>query len=152
MKLLSLVVLRAVACLAVVSSVAIANAQTWTTVTTAPPVSLGAMMLLTDGRVLLHEEPNCSGSTCKGKDYTAWYTLTPDINGSYINGTWTQVASLPAGYAPLYFASAVLPDGKVIVQGGEYQCAAGSCADAWQSNGALYDPVQNTWVSTVAPI
>ena len=66
--------------------------------TNAPPVSFGATMLLTDGRVLLHEEPNCSGSTCKGKDYTAWYTLTPDINGSYANGTFTQVASLPGGY------------------------------------------------------
>src|SRR5580658_4664863 len=108
MKLPSLVV-RAVACLAVVGSVAIANCQTWTPVTPAPPVSLGAMMLLTDGRVLLHEEPNCSGSTCKGKDYTAWYTLTPDINGNYATGTWTQVASSAAGYAPLYFASSVLP-------------------------------------------
>jgi hypothetical protein len=152
MKLLSLVVLRAVACLAVVGSVAIANCQTWTPVTTAPPVSLGAMMLLTDGRVLLHEEPNCSGSSCKGKDYTAWYTLTPDINGNYVTGTWTQVASTPNGYAPLYFASAVLQDGKVAVQGGEYQCAAGSCADAWQSLGALYDPVQNVWTATAPPI
>src|SRR5277367_1187592 len=98
------------ACLLVVGSIGIADGQTWTAVTTAPPVSLGAMELLTDGRVLLHEEPNCSGSTCKGKDYTAWYTLTPDINGSYVNGTWAQVASTPSGYAPLYFASAVLPD------------------------------------------
>ena len=95
------------ACLIAVGSVGTAHGQTWTPVTTAPPVSLGAMELLTDGRILLHEEPNCSGSTCKGKDYTAWYTLTPDINGSYINGTWTQVASAPNGYAPLYFASAV---------------------------------------------
>jgi hypothetical protein len=138
--------------LMVVGSVGIANCQTWTPMTTAPPVSLGAMELLTDGRVLLHEEPNCSGSTCKGKDYTAWYTLTPDINGSYINGTWAQVASAPNNYAPLYFASAVLPDGKVVTQGGEYQCTAGSCADAWQSNGALYDPVQNTWASTAPPL
>jgi hypothetical protein len=110
------------------------------------------MMLLTDGRVLIHEEPNCSGSTCKGKDYTAWYTLTPDINGSYVNGTWTQVASLPNGYAPLYFASAVLPDGKVGVQGGEYQCPAGSCTATWQSLGALYDPVANTWAATTPPV
>ena len=140
------------ACLVAVGSVGTAHGQTWTPVTTAPPVSLGAMELLTDGRILLHEEPNCSGSTCKGKDYTAWYTLTPDINGSYINGTWTQVASAPNGYAPLYFASAVLQDGKVATQGGEYQCTAGSCADAWQSNGAIYDPVQNTWTTTVPPV
>ena len=129
----------------------IADAQTWSSMTNAPPVSFGAMMLLTDGRVLIHEEPNCGSPQppgCAGNDYTAWYTLTPDINGSYLNGTWTQVASLPGGYAPLFFASAVLPDGKVIVQGGEYQ----NGSDAWQSLGALYDPVANTWTATTPPI
>ncbi len=52
----------------------------------------------------------------------------------------------------MFFASGVLPDGKVIVQGGEYQCPGGSCADAWQSNGALYDPVANTWTATTPPV
>ncbi len=139
-------------CVLAVGLVGTAYCQTWTPMTTTPPVSFGWIQLLTDGRVLLHEEPNCSGSTCKGKDYTAWYTLTPDINGNYATGTFTQVASSAAGYAPLYFASSVLPDGKVVTQGGEYQCAAGSCADAWQSMGQLYDPVQNTWTATAPPI
>jgi hypothetical protein len=26
---------------------------------------------------------------------SAWWRLTPDNNGNYINGTWTQLASLP---------------------------------------------------------
>ena len=108
---------------------------------------MGALLLLTDGRILVHSEPNCSG--CTG-NYNNWYTLTPDINGSYINGTWTQVASFPSGYSPLFFGSAVLPDGKVVVQGGEYNCAP-SCASDWQSKGALYDPAANTWTATVAP-
>ena len=108
--------------------------------------------LLTDGRVLLHEEPNCSGSTCKGKDYTAWWTLTPDINGSYVNGTYTQVASSPAGWAPLYFSSAVLQDGKFVAQGGEYQCPGGSCTAVWQSLGGIYDPVANAWTATTPPV
>ena len=86
------------------------------------------MLLLTDGRVLVHEEPNCSGTGCVGNSYAAWYTLTPDITGSYVNGTWTQVASLPSGYAPLFFSSAVLPDGKVAVQGGEYNAPAAVAA------------------------
>src|ERR1700684_4332027 len=105
-------------CILTVCLVGTGYCQAWTPITATPPVSFGWMQLLTDVRVLLHEEPNCSGSTCKGKDYTAWYTLTPDINGNYVTGTWTQVASLPNGYAPLYFASAVLQDGKVAVQGG----------------------------------
>ena len=139
-------------CLVVVGLVVSANSQTWTPLTNAPTVSLGAPLLLTDGRVLVHEEPNCGGTTCKGKDYTAWWTLTPDVNGSYVNGTWTQVASLPGGYAPLFFASAVLPDGKVAIQGGEYQCPGGTCTAVWQSLGAIYDPVQNIWTATTPPV
>jgi hypothetical protein len=107
------------------------------------------MLLLTDGRVLVHSEPNCTG--CKG-NYSSWYMLTPDNTGSYVNGTWTQVASLPSGYEPLFFGSAVLPDGKVVVQGGEYNCPNGSCGGGvWQSAGAIYDPVANTWTSTTPP-
>src|SRR5208282_2590054 len=98
------------ACLLVIGSVGIANGQSWTPLTNAAPVSMGSMLLLTDGRVLVHEEPNCNpGAGCVGNDYTAWYTLTPDSTGSYINGTWTKVASLPSTYAPLFFSSAVLP-------------------------------------------
>src|SRR5690242_12397846 len=120
---------------------------TWTKGTHTPPASVGAMLLLTDGRVLVHSEPNCSG--CTG-NYANWYTLTPDANGSYVNGTWKQVASMPSGYAPLFFGSAVLKDGKVVVQGGEYNCT-GSCNAVWQSLGALYDPTANTWTSTTPP-
>lgn len=124
----------------------------WTPVASPSPVSLGAMLLLTDGRVLLHEEPNCSGSNCSGMDYTAWYILTPDITGSYINGTWSQAASMPPDYAPLYFGSAVLPDGKVIVAGGEYLCPGGQCAEGpWTNLSAFYDPAANTWTSIAPP-
>ena len=51
--------------------------------------------------------------------------MTPDNTGSYVNGTWTQIASLPDGYAPLYHSSAVLPDGRVIIMGGEYNVVDG---------------------------
>ena len=139
--------------LLILCSVGIATSQTWTPVISPAPVSMGAMLLLTDGRVLVHEEPNCNpGSGCVGKDYGAWYTLTPDKSGSYVNGTWTKVAELPSGYEPLFFSSAVLPDGKVVVTGGEYNCPGGSCTGDWQSLGALYDPVANTWTSTTPPI
>ena len=125
-----------------------ATTATWSKAKHAPPVSVGAMLLLTDGRVLVHSEPNCGG--CVG-NYGHWYTLTPDINGSYVNGTWKQVASLPSGYTPLFFGSAVLADGKVAVQGGEYNCPNANCNSVWQSRGALYDPVANKWTATKAP-
>ena len=124
------------------------SSASWTKGRNAPPVSVGAMLLLTDGRVLVHSEPNCTG--CIG-NYSHWYTLTPDKNGSYVNGTWNQVASLPSGYEPLFFGSAVLADGKVVVQGGEYNCPGASCSSVWQSLGAIYDPIANKWTATVAP-
>jgi hypothetical protein len=109
----------------------------WADVTAAPGSVSGFCnpLLLTDGTVLIHD--------C---DLPDWWKLTPDITGSYVNGTWTQVASLPViddtQYAPLYFSSAVLPDGRVIAIGGEYN---GSNTEVWTSLGAIYDPLANTW-------
>ena len=86
-----------------------------------------------------------------------WHTLTPDINGSYANGTWAATAPMPDGtdtssagggcnpctYAPLYYYSGVLPDGRVVVVGGEYN----SNGKTWTNIGFMYDPVANTWSS-----
>jgi len=69
----------------------------------------GAPILLTDGTVLV-QDAGCQD----------WWKLTPDISGSYVNGTWTQIASLPSDYSPLYHSSAVLADGRFIIEGGEY--------------------------------
>ena len=80
---------------------------------------------MTDGTVMVSD-------TCM----SSWYSLSPDQNGNYVNGTWTKKASLPSGYAPLYFASAVLPDGKLIINGGEYNF----CKTAETTLGAIYDP------------
>jgi hypothetical protein len=50
-------------------------------------------------------------------------------------------------YAPLYHASAVLPDGRVIIMGGEY-----NGPDAvWTNLCAIYDPVANNWTPVTAP-
>jgi hypothetical protein len=85
---------------ALIITTAIAAAQTWEPLSNQPSFNPGAILLLTDGSVVMHSEPNCL--TCTSTDYSSWYKLTPDINGSYVNGTWTQIASLPGGYAPLY--------------------------------------------------
>src|ERR1700722_9316376 len=52
----------------------------WTALTQLAPDSIDTMLLLSDGTVLA-----ANGGS-------AWYRLTPDINGSYVNGTWTTVA------------------------------------------------------------
>jgi hypothetical protein len=76
-----------------------------------------------------------------------WWKLTPDINGSYVNGTWTELASLPSDYSPLYHSSAVLPDGRVIIMGGEYNFLT----PVWTNLGAIYDPVADAWTPVSAP-
>ncbi|MGB8887012.1 MAG: hypothetical protein WCC87_09840 [Candidatus Korobacteraceae bacterium] len=125
----------------VLTGVSSASAQTWTPVQNVPNIGAGAVALLTDGRVLVHDESGNPGT------WQNWWTLTPNIaNGDYATGTWTQVASMPSSYGPLYFGSAVLPDGRYIVEGGEYN----NGNDAWTDKGAIYDPVANTW-SSVAP-
>src|SRR5207244_204316 len=126
----------------VLAGATLANAQTWQPLTNQPGFNAGATLLLTDGSVLVHVEQS---------DSQNWYKLSPDPSGSYANGTWKQVASLPAGYAPLYFSSAVLPDGRVIIEGGEYNCAGGSCNAAWTNQGALYDPLKNAWKPVQPP-
>ena len=81
---------------------------------------------MTDGTVIV-----------QGYNENDWWKLTPDINGSYLNGTWTQLASLPAGYVPYAMASAVLADGRLLIEGGEYNYGS----FAFTSLGAIYDPV-----------
>lgn len=131
----------------------VATAQ-WTGLTNAFPSGHAEhCLLLTNGDVMCHEY-----------NTNRWHRLTPDINGSYQNGTWDApghtVANMPTGidasvpacvgpggcaYRPLFFASAVLADGRVVIIGGEYIALAA----VWSNIGFLYDPVANTWSSQI---
>ena len=99
-------------------------------------------ILLTDGSVLVQDA-----------GFPDWWKLTPDSTGSYVNGTWTQVASLPATYSPLYHSSAVLPDGRLIIEGGEYLLSVDQTQfnPVWTPKGAIYDPVANIWTNVPPP-
>ena len=125
------------------SSIAIAQ---WTPLAHAFPSGFASTcLLLTDGTVMCHEY-----------NTNRWHRLKPDINGSYQNGSWDvpgfTVADMPNAndptigcvncpYQPLYFASAVLPDGRVVVIGGEYN----NLVPLWTNIGFMYDPVTNMW-------
>ena len=113
----------------------------WTPLNNQPNFSARLTLLLTDGRLIVQEN---SGST--------WHIFTPDSTGSYVNGTWGATSTLPVingeQYAPLYYASAVLSNGKVIIQGGEYN---NGVEDFSNNRGAIYDPVANTWTATTPP-
>lgn len=92
------------------------------------------MLLLTDGTVM-----------AQAASSTNWWKLTPDVNGSYVNGTWLRLADAPN--APLYYASAVLIDGRVFVAGGEYNNNVHVDLDTAQ----IYDPIANTWTPIAPP-
>src|SRR5450432_3655881 len=132
----------------------IASAGTWQPLLNQPPITeivdpLGndygpggaaAPLLLTDGGVLVQV------AGFFGEDARV-FKLTPDINGSYIKGTWLQLASKT--YIGSASAQAVLADGRVIIEGGEY---SGYGYDFTLTNqGTIYDPVANTWTSVAPP-
>jgi len=113
-----------------------AAAQTTQNLVNQPPDGAGVGFLLTDGTALF-----------QGNSNSDWWKLTPDATGSYVNGTWSQQASLPAGYSPYAFASAVLADGRLVIAGGEYN----QNVFAFTNICAIYDPVANTWTEFPAP-
>ena len=120
------------------------TASPWTPLVNPPPFGTpGTMLLESDGTVLVHNEPDNNTVAATNE----WWKLTPDKYGHYADGTWSQIASMPADYAPLYFASAILPDGRMIVEGGEYNGEN----PAWTNLGAIYNPVSNSWASVAPP-
>ncbi|HEV2489864.1 MAG TPA: kelch repeat-containing protein [Candidatus Acidoferrales bacterium] len=122
------------------------SAQIWTRLNNTPPTNVNDPLLLTDGTVIVQGVLSCGLGTGK------WYRLTPDSTGSYISGTWTQIASMPSGYGPDFFGSAVLPDGRVIAEGGEYNLESCNNGSIVETNlGAIYNPATNTWTSVNPP-
>ena len=106
----------------------------WTPVVAlAPDQNGGVCILLTDGTVIA----KTSSGSADGIG-TIWDKLTPDIHGSYTNGTWSQIT--PMYESRLYFSSQVMQDGRVYVAGGEYGTGG--------SLGEVYDPVADTWTMT----
>jgi hypothetical protein len=115
------------ASLLILGAAAPTQAGTWTALHNRAPDTIQLMLLLPDGTVMCFDG---GGRAC--------YKLTPDNHGSYINGTWSQLASMAS--SRLYFSSAVLQNGKVVVAGGEYGSGTNSAE--------LYDPQADTWSPT----
>jgi hypothetical protein len=148
----SISVLTLMALGALATGTAVAQVGTWTPYTggnTFPGTAPDTALLMTDGSVIMHDI--CTAN---------WFRLLPDNTGSYTNGRWSSftandrvaVAAMPGGYGPLFYASQVLPDSRVIVQGGEYENSANGCSPAVESAlGAMYNPHTNTWSAVPAP-
>lgn len=128
------------------SFTSLASAQGWTLLSQQPTFFAGTSLLLTDGTVVVQQ------MTVNGFGTGQWWRLTPDGFGSYVNGTWSPLAGMPAGYAPLYFASAVLPDGRLMIAGGEFNGTPPPNSPPQDVNlAAIYDPATNAWTSVSAP-
>src|ERR1017187_4960419 len=87
-------------------------AGTWTALAHAAPATVQLMLLLSDGTVV-----------CSDGGGSTWHRLAPGIRGIYINGTWSTPAAMHD--TRLYFSSDVVPDGRVVVAGGEYGTGGG---------------------------
>jgi hypothetical protein len=113
-----------------------AGAQSLTNLTHQPPDGAIITMQMTDGTVI-----------AQGGGETDWWKLTPDNMGSYKNGTWSQIASLPGGYSPYAMTEAVLADGRLVISGGEYNFDQ----FAFTNLSAIYDPLKNKWAMIDPP-
>jgi len=115
-----------------------ASAQSWQPLANQPlTFAAGPCFLMTDGSVLVQD----------AFTLTDWWKLTPDVNGNYVQGTWTQLPSLPATYAPFGFVSAVLKDGRFLALGAE-----GNIGTGGDDIGVIYDPVTNAWTNLAGPL
>lgn len=70
---------------------------------------IGTMTTLSDGDIL------AQGGNNNASD--EWFELAPDGSGSYDDGSWYQLADSNVGR--LYYGSALLPSGQLMVLGGE---------------------------------
>ena len=111
-----------------------ARAGTWSPLAHTAPQAINLMLLLPDGTVMGARN---NGSTIG----SGWYRLTPAANGSYINGTWTTLASMHD--TRLYYSAQVLMDGRVFVAGGEYGTGT--------ARAEVYDPQTNVWTQINPP-
>jgi fibronectin type 3 domain-containing protein len=117
-----------IACLALPYRVSAAG--NWSPLAHAAPGGVALMQLLSDGTVM-----------CQNGGGTTWYKLTPDSNGSYLNGTWTTLASMHD--TRTYWQSQVMTDGRLFASGGEYGTGGTNCE--------TYDPLSNTWTQQPQP-
>ncbi len=134
---MTLAALAALSLLATAVASGPAGAQTVQPLKNPPPGGAQMAYLLTDGTVL------AQGANRSER----FWVLTPDNTGSYVNGTWKQVGSLPAGYVPSAGASAVLADGRALFEGGEYTSGHFTLTNM----GAIYDPRTAAWTAVPPP-
>jgi len=111
-----------------------AQPASWVTLSasgTGPMDGADMMNLLSNGSVLIQDGQNPSGANSTGE-----FILSPQTNtGSFVNGSWSGTGSL--NQARVFASSAVLPDGRVFVIGGEYP--------TFSNTVEIYNPATGIW-------
>lgn len=128
-------------CFALIAAAPRGRAQSWEAATPFPG-GAGTALLQTNGNVLVQDTTGSGGY-----GVGMWFELVPDENGNYAKGFWFPVPLPPAGYAPQFYGSAVLPSRKILFEGGEYN---GTSKDN-TTLGALYNPESGLWTSVTPP-
>jgi len=105
------------------------QAGTWTTLANNAPQGVQLMILLSDGTVACYD--GGGGNWCK---------LSPNSSGSYVNGTFSSMASM--NYTRRYNSAAVLRNGRLFVAGGEYGTGTNTAE--------VYNPLTDVWTLTGA--
>ena len=118
-----------------------AGTATVTPVTNVPADGVIYGFLLTDGSLLF-----------QGGLLQDFYRFKPDSKGSYANGTLYPAAALPPNYIPYATSGGVLPDGRVLLIGGEYTLLSNNTLTfAFTNQMAIYDPNADTWTMIAPP-
>jgi hypothetical protein len=120
-----------------------AMAGTVTRVTNIPFDGVIYGFLLTDGTLLF-----------QGGLRQDFYRFKPDKKGSYVNGSFFPAAALPPNYVPYATSGGVLPDGRVLLIGGEYTVTGNfppNLTFDLTNKMAIYDPKKDKWTMVAPP-
>jgi hypothetical protein len=118
----------------------------WQVMTHQPNFNNGGpehVYVMTNGKVLMQSRDS--------EGFDSWWLLTPDKNGSYLNGSWSQPTQPPAGYNPQNMNGAVLHSGNFIVVGGEQNTNASGVMEENTNQSYIFNPQKNVWTSVVPP-
>jgi hypothetical protein len=110
---------------------AAAMVGSWTPLNSSAPGNAEHMLLLSDGTVMVQNAPVANS--------TNWFRLTPDMEGSYADGGWSNTSIHPAHKTREFYESFVIPDGRVVFAGGEYGTGTNDVE--------VYDPFSNSWTT-----
>ena len=118
-----------------------AMAGTLTAVKNAPLDNVIYGFVLTDGSLFF-----------QGGFLQDFYRFKPDNKGSYVNGTLLPATALPPNYIPYATSGGVLPDGRVLLIGGEYLLGSNNMLNfAFTNKMAIYDPQADKWTMVAPP-